>query len=198
MSLIQVERLNSRGSGKKRRSLWLVWVGEQFLELEDIWNQYARRFKVDHWYRFAIAETALASDPASAQDARERASWTLPSFTTAKQCERWSDLMRTRVLNLVQHREMSVPLMTWQLWLAKDLVEEYRLPWQSQKKNLTPGRVAQSILPLLIEMATPATLPKTRGKSPGWKTGQKRRSKKTYPIAKKSYSRAKKSKKEVA
>jgi hypothetical protein len=167
MSLIQVERLNSRGSGKKRRSLWLVWVGEQFLELEDIWNQYARRFKVDHWYRFA----------------KQRLHWTLPSFTTAKQCERWSDLM---------------PLMTWQLWLAKDLVEEYRLPWQSQKKNLTPGRVAQSILPLLIEMATPATSPKTRGKSPGWKTGQKRRSKKTYPIAKKRYSRAKKSKKEVA
>jgi hypothetical protein len=173
MSLIQVERLNSRGSGKKRRSLWLVWVGEQFLELEDIWNQYARRFKVDHWYRFA----------------KQRLHWTLPSFTTAKQWERWSDLM---------------PLMTWQLWLAKDLVEEYRLPWQSQKKNLTTcglslcERVAQSILPLLIEMATPATSPKTRGKSPGWKTGQKRRSKKTYPIAKKRYSRAKKSKKEVA
>ncbi len=33
-----------------------------------------------------------------------------------------------------------MPLMTWQLWLAKDLVEEYRLPWQSQKKNLTPPK----------------------------------------------------------
>ena len=102
MSLIRVERLNPRSSGKKARSLWLVWVGEQFLELKDIWSQYARRFErrkcvgfprlfhfavgVDHWYRFA----------------KQRLHWTLPNFSTAKQSERWSDLM---------------PLMTWQLWL---------------------------------------------------------------------------------
>ena len=53
MSLIQVQRLDSKGYAKKRRPLWLVWVGEQFLELKDIWSQYARRFGVDHWYRFA-------------------------------------------------------------------------------------------------------------------------------------------------
>lgn len=122
---------------------------------------------VDHWYRFA----------------KQRLHWTLPSFSTAQQSERWSDLM---------------PLMTWQLWLAKDLVEDYHLPWQSPQKRLTPGRVAQSVLPLLIEMKTPATSPKPRGKSPGWKTGQKRSKRKTYPIAKKSHSRSKKSKKEPA
>jgi hypothetical protein len=38
--------------------------------------------------------------------------WTLPNLGTAKQSERWSDLM---------------PLMTWQLWLAKDLVEDHHL-----------------------------------------------------------------------
>ena len=77
MNLIQVERLNPKDSGKKRRPLWLVWVGEQFLELKDIWSQYARRFGVDHWYRFA----------------KQRLHWTLPSFSTAQQSERWSDLM---------------------------------------------------------------------------------------------------------
>ena len=167
MSLIQVERLNPKSSQKKLRSLWLVWVGEQFLELKDIWSQYARRFGVDHWYRFA----------------KQRLHWTLPNLSTPLQSERWSTLM---------------PLMTWQLWMAKDLVEDNHLPWQSSSQNLTPGRVAQSILPLLIEMGTPATSPKTRGKSPGWKTGQKRNKRKTYPIAKKSYSRAEKSKKATA
>ena len=49
MSLIQVERAKSPKSGKKHRCLWLVWVGERFLELKDIWTQYARRFGVDHW-----------------------------------------------------------------------------------------------------------------------------------------------------
>ena len=106
--------------------------------------------------------------------------------------------MRTRILSLAQNREMSVPLITWQLWLAKDFVEENHLPWQSPQKQLTPGRVAQSIFALLIEIGSPATSPKTRGKSPGWKQDQKRRPKKTYPIAKKSYSRAKKAKKEAA
>ena len=91
-----------------------------------------------------------------------------------------------------------MPLMTWQLWLGKDLVKEHHLPWQSCQKNLTPGRVAQSLFSLLVEIGTPTTLPKARGQSPGWKTGRKRSKKRTYPIAKKSYSRPKKSQNEIA
>ncbi len=134
MSLIKVERLNPRSSSRKRRPLRLVWLGEQFLELKDIWSQYARRFGVDHWYRLA----------------KQRLHWTLPNFSTTRQSDRWSNLM---------------PLMSWQLWLAKDLVEEHHLPWQSSQKNLTPGRVAQSLFSLLVEIGTPASSPKTRGKS---------------------------------
>ena len=77
--------------------LFLLWNMIDFLELKDIWSQYARRFGVDHWYRFA----------------KQRLHWTLPNLCTAKQCERWSDLM---------------PLMTWQLWFARDLVEDHHLP----------------------------------------------------------------------
>ncbi|MCC5640508.1 hypothetical protein LC593_32710 [Nostoc sp. CHAB 5844] len=40
---------------------------------------------------------------------KQRLHWTLPKLTTPKQCERWSDLM---------------PLMTWELWLARDLVAD--------------------------------------------------------------------------
>jgi hypothetical protein len=89
-------------------------------------------------------------------------------------------------------------LITWQLWLAKERVSEHHLPWQSPAKNLTPGRVAQSMFSLLVEIGSPTTFPKPRGKSPGWKTGQKRSKRKTYPIAKKTHSRAKKSKKTAA
>lgn len=42
---------------------------------------------------------------------KQRLHWTMPSLKTPEQCERWSDLM---------------PLMTWQLWLAKDVVTQYR------------------------------------------------------------------------
>jgi hypothetical protein len=88
--------------------------------------------------------------------------------------------------------------LTWQLWLAKELVSEYHLPWQSPAKNLTPGRVAQSMFSLLVEIDTPAIAPKTRGKSFGWKKGHKRSKRKTYPVAKKTHSRTKKSKKTAA
>ena len=71
-----------------------------------------------------------------------------------------------------------MPLMSWQLWLAKDVVVETRLPWQSATINLSPGRVAQSMFsvaefvragfPLmertqaLVEIGTPAQVPKLR------------------------------------
>jgi len=45
--------LNPKKTGEAHRPLWLIWVGEAFLSLEKVWSQYARRFGVDHWYRFA-------------------------------------------------------------------------------------------------------------------------------------------------
>jgi len=65
---------------------------------------------------------------------KQRLHWTVPQLGTPHQCERWSDLM---------------PILTWELWLAKDLVAQYHLPWQKPIQNLTPGRVAQSISLLL-------------------------------------------------
>jgi hypothetical protein len=59
-----------------------------------------------------------------------------------------------------------MPLMSWQLWLARDLVIENRLPWQSATLGLTPGRVAQSMLSVLVDIGTPTKLPKQRGKIP--------------------------------
>lgn len=82
-----------------------------------------------------------------------------------------------------------MPLLTWQLWLARDLVRDYHLPWQKPLTNLTPGRVAQSIFPLLVKIGTPAVAPKRRGKSPGWPTGLPRTPKTRYPVVKKGKGR---------
>jgi hypothetical protein len=76
-----------------------------------------------------------------------------------------------------------------------ELVIENRLPWQSVTVNLTPGRVAQSILALLIEIGTPAQPPKPRGKSPGWTKGNIRTKPPRYPTVKKRVSRPPKSSK---
>ena len=52
MQLIRVERLKNQ-SGQFTKPLWLAWVGEEMLPLNEVWRLYLRRFAIDHWYRFA-------------------------------------------------------------------------------------------------------------------------------------------------
>ena len=47
--------------------------------------------------------------------AKQDLHWTLPHLATPEQAQCWSDLM---------------PLLTWQLWLARHCVNDVRLPWQ--------------------------------------------------------------------
>jgi hypothetical protein len=161
MHLILVERLDEMGDPRTHKPVWLAWVGEAMSPLSDIWHLYCRRFGVDHWFRFA----------------KQRLHWTRPNFSTAKQAERWSDLM---------------PLLSWQLWLARELVTDSPLPWQKKQTHLTPGRVAQSMSALFTQLGTPAQVPKPRGKSPGWTKGRSRTPRVRAPIVKKRYSKRKK------
>lgn len=108
--------------------------------------------------------------------AKQRLHWTLPKLSTPKQSERWSDLM---------------PLMTWELWLARDIVADNPLPWQKQIAQLTPGRVAQAMGGVFALIGTPAQPPKPRGKSPGWPPGEPRLRRPTYPVVKKSTKKGK-------
>ena len=109
--------------------------------------------------------------------AKQRLHWTLPKLSTPKQCERWSDLM---------------PLMSWELWLARDIVTDNPLPWHKSIDKLTPGRVAQAFAGVLAAIDTPAQAPKPRGKSPGWPPGQARQPRTRYPLVKKGSNRVKK------
>ena len=108
---------------------------------------------------------------------KQRLHWTVPKLGTPKQCERWSDLM---------------PFMTWELWLARDIVTDNPLPWQKSIDKLTPGRVAQAMGGVFAAIGTPAVPPKPRGKSPGWKAGKKRHRKNRCPIVKKTVTQPRK------
>lgn len=59
-----------------------------------------------------------------------------------------------------------MPIITWELWLARDIVLDNPLPWQKSIDKLTPGRVAQARGGVLAFVGTPASPPKPRGKSP--------------------------------
>lgn len=108
--------------------------------------------------------------------AKQRLHWTLPKLSTREQCDRWSDLM---------------PLLTWQLWLARELVNDRPLPWQKLVTNLTPGRVAQSMGGVFAVIGTPSHSPKPRGKSSGWPEGQTRSRRIRYPTVKKGTTKQK-------
>jgi hypothetical protein len=82
-----------------------------------------------------------------------------------------------------------MPIVTWQLWLARHLVAQHPLPWQKSLVKLTPGRVAQSFGSILALLGTPARAPKVRGKSDGWIKGKPRRPSIRYPVVKKGFSR---------
>jgi hypothetical protein len=72
-----LERLESKGTRRLPKVIWIAWVGEEPPEPRTWWRYYLRRYTVDHWYRFA----------------KQRLYWTLPMFSTPEQGERWSDLM---------------------------------------------------------------------------------------------------------
>ncbi len=82
-----------------------------------------------------------------------------------------------------------MPMMTWELWLARDIIVDNPLPWQKPQVNLTPERVAQSFGTVIATLGTPASAPQTRGKSPGWHKGKIRTKKRRYPIVKKGKGR---------
>jgi hypothetical protein len=102
--------------------------------------------------------------------AKSRLHWTLPRLKTPEQSQRWSDLM---------------PLITWQVWLARPMVADTPLPWQKPQAHPTPYRVLQGMGGLLTPIGTPAVRPKPRGKSPGWPQGRIRPPAERYPVVKK-------------
>jgi Transposase DDE domain len=114
---------------------------------------------------------------------RQRLHWTTPQLSTPGQMETWSDLM---------------PLITWQLWLSRNIVVDAPLPWQKPMTKLTPGRIADSFAPLLVRIGSPAPDPKPRGKSPGWPTGKARKRRTRYPIVKKGFAKTTKTTKTAA
>lgn len=76
VALIQLERLDLTAHTPPK-PLWLIWIGLAPPLLQTVWQQYLRRFAIDHWYRFA----------------KQRLHWTLPQLSTPEQSQRWSDLM---------------------------------------------------------------------------------------------------------
>jgi hypothetical protein len=80
----------------------------------------------------------------------------------------------------------------WQLWLARSLVSEVRLPWERPRPDglLTPGQVHRRLIGILVRINTPARPPRARGKSPGRQPGQRPTPRLQYEVARRPPRRA--------
>jgi len=66
-----------------------------------------------------------------------------------------------------------MPLLSWQLWLAREDCHDHPLPWQAPQDALAPDSVAQAFASMLAALGTPAPRPKQRGKASGRAKGEK-------------------------
>ena len=104
--------------------------------------------------------------------------WNRAQLGDLDACQRWTELGT---------------LGYWELWLARDLVQGSRLPWdQNPRKQLTPGQVRRQIGGLLAKIGTPASVPNPRGKSPGRRKGERPKPRARYPVVKKPKPKRKK------
>ena len=123
--------------------LWLVWHGDTRPDDLSVLWRWYQR-------RFAIEH--------GFRFLKQDLGWTVPRLRTPQQADRWSWLLA---------------LVLWQLWLARPLVTEARLPWErpTTAKRRSPGQVRRVMGRLLATLPSLAPPPQPRGKSPGRATG---------------------------
>lgn len=109
--------------------------------------------------------------------AKNTLGWTSPSLCTPEQAERWTWLI--------------VAMLT-QLRLARDHVDDLRLPWERPREpgQLTPARTRRGFRRLRATIGTPASPPKFTSPGPGRPNGTRRPPRTRYPAIKKTVTSA--------
>lgn len=137
------------------RPLWLAWIGGPLP---------AELSVVWHWYlrRFTVEHAFRFF--------KQTLGWTTVRPRHADAADRWSWLIAGAC---------------WQLWLARPLVGEVRLPWEHPRPDglVTPGQVQRHFTGILVRVGTPARAPRKRGKSPGRQKGQRPKPPLHYEVA---------------
>ena len=139
LSVIRVQVERLPRSAKRPKPLWLCWISPE--PLPDLRLAWA-------WYRRRfICEHGF-------RFFKQSLGWTKVRPRWPRAADLWTWL---------------IVLVVWQLWLAKEIVTDQRLPWERARpvSQLSPGRVRRAIGPILAALSHPQAPPQRRGKSPG-------------------------------
>jgi hypothetical protein len=139
LSVIRVSVERLSKSAKRPKPLWLCWISPE--PLPDLTLAWA-------WYRRRfVCEHGF-------RFFKQTLGWTKVRPRWPRAADRWTWL---------------IVLVVWQLWLAKDVVADQRLPWEREVAvgQLSPGRVRRAIGPILAALSHPQAPPQRRGNAPG-------------------------------
>ena len=157
--LVEVERLPHGERRREAKELWLWWHGPDGTtpELDLLWRAYARRFDLEHTFRFL----------------KQTLGWSTPRVRHPEQADRWTWLVVAAFTQLRLARAHVADLrLPWERRYAAG--------------HLTPERVHRAVSSLLPTLGTPAKAPKPCGRSPGRPKGRRSGRAKRYPALKKA------------
>src|SRR5215218_4860523 len=145
--LVEVERLPGGERRREPRVLWLWWHALDGVaaapDLGLLWRAYARRFDLEHTFRFL----------------KQSMGWSTPRVRHPEQADRWTWLVLAAYTQLRLARSCVAD---------RRLPWERRY----DERRLTPLRVRRVVSALLVELGTPAKPPKPCGRSPGRPKGR--------------------------
>jgi hypothetical protein len=150
--------------------LWLVWCGEgPPPEPAQCRQWYARRFAIEHAFRFL----------------KQTLGWTTPRLRSPQAADRWSWLGALALWQLHLAREAVVP--ERRPWERRHLAVPAADAGDPPPRAIsTPGQVRRACAALFATLGTPARPPRPRGKSPGRQRGECPGRAVRYPAVKRS------------
>ncbi len=157
--LVEVERLPRGERRREPKVLWLWWHGPEGTtpDLGLIWRAYARRFDLEHTFRFL----------------KQGMGWTIPRVRHPEQADRWSWLVVAAYTQLgLARARVADRRLPWER--------------RYDTARLTPVRVHRAVSSLLVDLGTPAKAPKPCGRSPGRPKGRLSGRAKRHPAVKRA------------
>ena len=161
-TIVRVQVARLPRRAKPPAPLWLAWIGGELPE--DLGDLWR-----DYGLRFTVEH--------GFRFLKQALGWTTVRPRDPAAADRWTWLLA---------------LALWQLWLARPLVADQRLPWERPlpATHLTPGRVRRAFSRLFAPLGTPARPPKPRGKAPGRRPGHSPGPRSRHPVTRRRPKRA--------
>ncbi len=163
VDVVRVQVLSQDGRQIFKKPLFLLVAGNRRkeLRLREIYESYVQRYDIEHYFRFGKQKLLMARS----QTPDTRHEENLSSIT---------------MLSYVM------------LYLTRELASETRRRWDGRSRvlknrTISPTLVQRDYRRIIQEIGTPARFPKTRGKSPGRRSGDVVQCRLPAPVIRKSF-----------